>query len=130
MSETKSPGIDQISSFIERNGISTLLLVAGVYVAYTNFLKPAGDKYVQMLDAVTESNVSLTNTIAELKDGLRDVGERNTVLANKNSDSLSDIEQHLRELELISRNIEKQLSELRNPRYMPSISEPSIEALE
>ena len=130
MSETKSPGIDQISSFIERNGISTLLLVAGVYVAYTNFLKPAGDKYVQMLDAVTESNVSLTNTIAELKDGLRDVGERNTVLANKNSDSLSDIEQHLRELELISRNIEKQLVELRNPRYMPAISEPPIEALE
>lgn len=130
MSESKNPGVDQISSFIEKNGISTLLLVAGIYVAYANFLKPAGDKYVKMLDAVTESNISLTETISQLKDGLRDVGEKNTLLATKNSDSLSDIEEHLRELELISRNIEKQLGELRNPRYMPPISEPSIEAFE
>lgn len=130
MSETKSPGIDQISSFIERNGISTLLLVAGVYVAYTSFLKPAGDKYVAMIESVTKSNESLTATISELKNGIVLIGEKNTKVGEQNAESLDDIEQHLRELELISRNIEKQLGELRNPRYMPSISEPSIEALE
>ena len=130
MSETKNPGIDQISSFIERNGISTLLLVAGVYVAYTSFLKPAGDKYVAMIESVTKSNESLTATISELKNGIVLIGEKNTKVGEQNAESLDDIEQHLRELELISRNIEKQLSELRNPRYMPSISEPSTEALE
>ena len=130
MSETKNPGIDQISSFIERNGISTLLLVAGVYVAYTSFLKPAGDKYVAMIESVTKSNESLTATISDLKNGIVLIGEKNTKVGEQNAESLEDIEQHLRELELISRNIEKQLGELRNPRYMPSISEPSVEAFE
>ena len=52
MSDAKTPGVDQIGSFIEKNGIALLLLVAGIYVGYTSFLKPAGDKYVAMLDAV------------------------------------------------------------------------------
>ena len=119
MSDEKKPGIDQISSFIEKNGISTLLLVAGIYVGYTSFLKPAGDKYVAMLDAVTASNVSLTQTISELKDGMVLIGQANTEIGNKNADSLSDIEQHLRELEAISRDIQSKLSELRQPRYLP-----------
>ena len=118
MSESK-PGIDQISSFIEKNGISTLLLVAGIYVGYTSFLKPASEKYVAMLDAVTASNVSLTDTIAQLKDGMVQIGQANTEIGNKNADSLSDIEQHLRELEVISRDIQSKLSELRQPRYLP-----------
>ena len=119
MSDEKKPGIDQISSFIEKNGISTLLLVAGIYVGYTSFLKPAGDKYVAMLDAVTASNVSLTDTIAQLKDGMVAIGQANTEIGNKNSDSLSDIEQHLRELETISRDIQSKLGDLRQPRYLP-----------
>ena len=73
--EAKTPGVDQISSFIEKNGISTLLLVAGIYVGYTSFLKPASEKYVAMLDAVTASNVSLTDTIAQLKDGMVQIGQ-------------------------------------------------------
>jgi hypothetical protein len=117
--EDKKPGIDQISSFIEKNGISTLLLVAGIYVGYTSFLKPAGDKYVAMLDAVTESNVSLTATIAELKTGMIEIGQRNATRGEQAADSLQDIEQHLRELETISRNIESKLGELRQPRYLP-----------
>ena len=128
MSDEKKPGIDQISSFIEKNGISTLLLVAGIYVGYTSFLKPAGDKYVAMLDAVTESNVSLTQTIAELKNGMVLIGQANTEIGNKNADSLSDIEQHLRELETISRDIQSKLGDLRQPRYLPRpepIDEPA-----
>lgn len=126
--EAKTPGVDQISSFIEKNGISTLLLVAGIYVGYTSFLKPAGDKYVAMLDAVTESNVSLTQTISELKSGIVLIGEKNTKVGEQNAESLDDIEQHLKELEQISRSIEKQLSELRQPRYLPRpepIDEPA-----
>ena len=128
MSDEKKPGIDQLSSFIEKNGISTLLLVAGIYVGYTSFLKPASEKYVAMLDAVTASNISLTQTISELKDGLRDVGEKNTRVGEQNSESLKDIETHLRELESISRSIENQLGELRQPRYLPRpepINEPT-----
>ena len=127
MSESK-PGIDQISSFIEKNGISTLLLVAGIYVGYTSFLKPASEKYVAMLDAVTASNVSLTDTIAQLKDGMVQIGQANTEIGNKNAESLSDIEQHLRELEVISRDIQSKLGELRQPRYLPRpepIDEPA-----
>ena len=124
MSDEKKPGIDQISSFIEKNGISTLLLVAGIYVGYTSFLKPAGDKYVAMLDAVTESNVSLTQTISELKVGMIEIGQKNTQQGEQNAESLKDIEQHLRELETISRNIESKLGELRQPRYLPPQPEP------
>ena len=119
MSDESKPGLDQLSSFIEKNGISTLLLVAGIYVGYTSFLKPASEKYVAMLDAVTASNVSLTDTIAQLKDGMVQIGQANTEIGNKNADSLSDIEQHLRELEVISRDIQSKLSELRQPRYLP-----------
>lgn len=122
MADSK-PTADQISSFIEKNGISTLLLVAGAYVAYTSFLKPAGDKYVAMLDAVTESNVSLTQTISELKIGMIEIGQKNTQQGEQNAESLKDIEMHLRELETISRNIESKLSELRQPRYLP-VPEP------
>lgn len=125
MSESK-PGIDQISSFIEKNGISTLLLVAGIYVGYTSFLKPAGDKYVAMLDAVTESNVSLTATITELKSGIVLIGEKNTHIGEKNAESLSDIESHLKELESISRDIDSKLNELRSRRFMPTV-ETSVE---
>lgn len=127
MSESK-PGIDQISSFIEKNGISTLLLVAGIYVGYTSFLKPASEKYVAMLDAVTASNISLTDTIAQLKDGMVEIGQKNTQQGEQNAESLKDIEMHLRELETISRNIESKLSELRQPRYLPRpepIDEPA-----
>ena len=117
--EGKTPGVDQVSSFIEKNGISTLLLVAGIYVGYTSFLKPASEKYVAMLDAVTESNVSLTQTISELKSGIVLIGEKNTKVGEQNANSLEGIQTHLRELESISRNIERQLGELRQPRYLP-----------
>ena len=124
MSDEKKPGIDQISSFIEKNGISTLLLVAGIYVGYTSFLKPASEKYVAMLDAVTESNVSLTSTIDELKSGIVLIGEKNTHIGEKNAESLHDIESHLRELESISRDIDSKLNELRTRRFMPAVEAP------
>lgn len=105
--------IAAFSSFIEKNGISTMILCVVAYVGYTSFLAPASAKYMSMLDAVTESNVSLTSTIDELKSGIVLIGEKNTHLGEKNSDSLEDIETHLRELESISRDIDRKLDALR-----------------
>jgi hypothetical protein len=123
--EAKTPGIDQISSFIEKNGISTMILCVVAYVGYTSFLAPASAKYMQMLDAVTESNVSLTSTIDELKSGIVLIGEKNTHIGEKNAESLNDIESHLRELESISRDIDSKLNELRTRRFIPSVETPS-----
>ena len=117
--------INAIGSFIEKNGISTMILCVVAYVGYTSFLAPASAKYMQMLDAVTESNVSLTSTIDELKSGIVLIGEKNTHIGEKNAESLSDIESHLRELESISRDIDSKLNELRTRRFMPSVETPS-----
>lgn len=116
--------INAIGSFIEKNGISTMILCVVAYVGYTSFLAPASAKYMQMLDAVTESNVSLTSTIDELKSGIVLIGEKNTHIGEKNAESLSDIESHLRELESISRDIDSKLNELRTRRFIPSVETP------
>jgi hypothetical protein len=128
MSESKqidSGQISAISGFIEKNGISTMILCVVAYVGYTSFLAPASAKYMSMLDAVTESNVSLTSTIDELKSGIVLIGEKNTHLNEKNAESLEDIESHLRELESISRDIDSKLNELRTRRFIPSVETPS-----
>jgi peptidoglycan hydrolase CwlO-like protein len=130
MAEDQSNHINAISSFIEKNGISTMILCVVAYVGYTSFLAPASAKYMSMLDAVTESNVSLTATIETLKSGIVLIGEKNTHLGEKNSESLADIETQLRELEVISRDIDSKLNELKNRRYIPPIPEPVREAFE
>lgn len=127
MSDEKidSNQISAISGFIEKNGISTMILCVVAYVGYTSFLAPASAKYMDMLDSVTESNVSLTATIETLKSGIVLIGEKNTHIGEKNSDSLEDIESHLRELESISRDIDSKLNELRTRRYIPQVETPS-----
>ena len=127
MAESKqidSNQINAIGSFIEKNGISTMILCVVAYVGYTSFLAPASAKYMQMLDSVTESNVSLTSTIDELKSGIVLIGEKNTHIGEKNSESLHDIESHLKELESISRDIDSKLNELRTRRFMPAVEAP------
>ena len=130
MAEDQSNHINAISSFVEKNGISTMILCVVGYVGYTSFLAPASAKYMSMLDAVTESNVSLTATIETLKSGIVLIGEKNTHIGEKNAESLHDIESHLRELESISRDIDSKLNELKNRRYISPISEPMREAFE
>lgn len=124
MVEDQSNHINAMSSFIEKNGISTMILCVVAYVGYTSFLAPASAKYMSMLDAVTESNVSLTATIDSLKSGIVLIGEKNTHIGEKNSESLADIEQHLRELEAISRDIDSKLNELRASRF-PAMPAPA-----
>ena len=117
--QKKSDIASQVTEFVAKNGVSTFLLLALAYVGWTELVKPASQKYIAMLDAVTESNVSLTATIAELKDGMVKIGEVNTDIGNKNTQSLADIEEHLEKLEEISRDIDRKLDLLRRPSYSP-----------
>lgn len=112
---------EAISEFLSKNGISTFLLLLFLYVSYQNFLKPASDRYMKLLDSVSESNVSLTATIDDLRVGLRDVGERNTELSIANSASLSSIDMKLKSIEELSKDIDNKLDMMRQPRgYMPT----------
>ncbi len=126
--QKKSDIASQVTEFVAKNGVSTFLLLALAYVAYTELVKPASAKYLAMLDAVTESNVSLTATISDLKEGMVKIGELNTEIGNKNANSLSDIEDHLEKLEEISRDIDRKLDLLRRPSYLPEKQEdPDVE---
>lgn len=118
--------VEQVTTFIEKQGIATFLLIAVAYVAYTSFLEPAGRRYVAMLDAVTQSNVSLTETISELKKGMVEIGIKNTEVGTKNAESLSDIEDHLKQIEVLSREIKLKLdsSLIRSPYSPPPPTPP------
>ena len=120
--QKKSDIASQVTEFVAKNGVSTFLLLALAYVGWTEIVKPQSTKYLAMLDAVTESNVSLTETISQLKDGMVKIGEANTEIGNKNTESLADIEDHLEKLEQISRDIDRKLDLLR-PRSFTPISE-------
>ena len=117
--KSSSPGFEQISTFIEKQGISTLLLLAGVYVGYTSVLLPMSSKYMAMLDSVAESNVSLTATIDDLRQGLRDVGESNARTLGETSTHLDSIDDKLNDIEKISRDIDSKLEILTRSRYNP-----------
>ena len=128
MTEESKPSVphapfsaEAISEFLSKNGISTFLLLLFLYVSYQNFLKPASERYMKLLDSVSESNVSLTATIDDLRVGLRDVGERNTELSIANSASLSSIDMKLKSIEELSKDIDDKLDMMRQPRgYMPT----------
>ena len=66
-----------ISKLVEKHGLATMLLLAFLYVAWTSFLSPAADRYMKLLDSVTESNETLSKVIEELKRGIVDIGESN-----------------------------------------------------
>ena len=130
MTEEQKPSVphapfssEAISEFLSKNGISTFLLLLFLYVSYQNFLKPASDRYMKLLDSVSASNVSLTATIDDLRIGLRDVGERNTELSLSNSASLSSIDSKLESIEELSKDIDRKLDMMRQPRgYAPTSS--------
>ena len=117
--KSSAPGFEQISTFIEKQGVSTLLLLAGIYVGYTSFLLPMSSKYMSMLDSVAASNVSLTATIDDLRQGLRDVGENNARTLGETSTHLDSIDDKLNDIEKISRDIDSKLEILTRSRYNP-----------
>ena len=72
-----------------------------------------------MLDSVAESNVSLTATIDDLRQGLRDVGESNSRTLGETSTHLDNIDGKLNDIEKISRDIDSKLEILTRSRYNP-----------
>ena len=98
-----------ISKFLEKNGLSTLLLLAFIYVAWTSFLSPAAERYMKLLDSVTESNETLSKVIDQLKQGIVDIGEANGRQMNVNQDLLRTIDRRTEE-------ISRKLDELRGSR--------------
>ena len=98
-----------ISKFLEKNGLATLLLLAFLYVAWTSFLSPAADRYMKLLDSVTESNETLSKVIDELKRGIVTIGESNGKQMQVNQDLLRTIDRRTEE-------ISRKLDELRGGR--------------
>jgi type II secretory pathway component PulM len=98
-----------ISKFLEKNGLATLLLLAFLYVAWTSFLSPAADRYMKLLDSVTESNETLSKVIDQLKQGIVNIGESNGKQMQVNQDLLRTIDRRTEE-------ISRKLDELRGGR--------------
>jgi type II secretory pathway component PulM len=98
-----------ISKFLEKNGLATLLLLVFLYVAWTSFLSPAADRYMKLLDSVTESNETLSKVIDQLKQGIVTIGESNGKQMQVNQDLLRTIDRRTEE-------ISRKLDELRGGR--------------
>jgi len=103
-----------ISKFLEKNGLATLLLLAFLYVAWTSFLSPAADRYMKLLDSVTESNETLSKVIDQLKQGIVNIGESNGKQMQVNQDLLRTIDRRTEE-------ISRKLDELRGGRGQPYV---------
>jgi type II secretory pathway component PulM len=87
-----------ITKFLEKNGLATLLLLAFLYVAWTSFLSPAADRYMKLLDSVTESNETLSKVIDQLKQGIVNIGESNGKQMQVNQDLLRTIDRRTEEI--------------------------------
>ena len=87
-----------ISKFLEKNGLATLLLLAFLYVAWTSFLSPAADRYMKLLDSVTESNETLSKVIDQLKQGIISIGEANGTQMEVNQELLRTIDRRTEEI--------------------------------
>ena len=123
--ETSATSVEGITKLLEKHGLATFLLVAILYVGWTSFLSPAADKYMKLLDSVTESNKSLAATIVELKDGMVKIGEANTQIGRDNERLLESIERRLQDVEETSKEISRKLDDLRGGRgqqYTPPIT--------
>ena len=112
--ESTSPtSVEGITKLLEKHGLATFLLVAILYIGWTSFLSPAADKYMKLLDSVTESNKSLAATIVELKDGMVKIGEVNTEIGRENEKILGNIDRRLEDVEDLQKEISRKLDDLR-----------------
>lgn len=129
MSEEESAPIgnasaNQLSGLLEKHGLATFLLLAGIYVAWTSFLSPAADRYMKLLDSVTESNAALSEVVKELKQGIVDIGE-------KNGEVMQGVDRRLQDVERISLEISRKLDDLKlaapAPRPAGNFTIPNLE---
>ena len=130
MSDTPSPqpfSAEAFSDFLSKNGISTVMLIAVSYVAWTSFLKPASERHIALLDSVSETNKSLSVAVEDLRLGLRNVGEKNEKTLAKNEGNIEEIIKKVDTLTELSRDIDRKLSDLRPRSYIPPAPQLSAE---
>jgi hypothetical protein len=101
-----------ISNFLQKNGLATLLVLAGLWFV----VLPLNDRYQLMLEEVSKSNSSLSETVKELKEGIITIGKTNSENVSINQDMLKDIDRRLKDVEEASKDISRKLDDLRGGR--------------
>lgn len=101
-----------ISNFLQKNGLATLLVLAGLWFV----VLPLNDRYQLMLEEVSKSNTSLSETVKELKEGIITIGKTNSENVSINQDMLKDIDRRLKDVEEASKDISRKLDDLRGGR--------------
>ena len=116
--------VNGISEFLQKNGLATMLVLAGLWFV----VLPLNERYQQMLEEVSKSNSSLSETVKELKEGIITIGKTNSENVAINQDMLKDIDRRLEDVEQASKEISRKLDDLRGGRgslYQPK-SLPSL----
>ena len=104
--------VNGISEFLQKNGLATMLVLAGLWFV----VLPLNERYQQMLEEVSKSNTSLTETVKELKEGIVTIGRTNSEVVADNQSMLKDIERRLEDVEEASKEMVGLLRDLRGGR--------------
>ena len=104
--------VNGISEFLQKNGLATMLVLAGLWF----IVLPLNQRYQKMLEEVSQSNASLSETVKELKEGIVTIGRTNSENVSINQDMLKDIDRRLQDVEEASKEISRKLDELRGGR--------------
>jgi cell division protein FtsB len=115
-----------ISEFLQKNGLATMLVLAGLWFV----VLPLNERYQKMLEEVSQSNTSLSDTVKELKEGIIEIGRSNQSNIAASQDLLKDIDRRLQDVEDASKEISRKLDDLRGGRgsaYTPpqNFTEPA-----
>ena len=113
--------VNGISEFLQKNGLATMLVLAGLWFV----VLPLNERYQQMLEEVSKSNTSLTETVKELKEGIVTIGRTNSEVVADNQVMLKDIERRLEDVEEASKEMVGLLRDLRGGRgqqYAPPVT--------
>ena len=113
--------VNGISEFLQKNGLATMLVLAGLWFV----VLPLNERYQKMLEEVSQSNTSLTETVKELKEGIVTIGRSNSETVSSNQVMLKDIERRLEDVEEASKEMVVLLRDLRGGRvqqYTPPIT--------
>ncbi len=107
--------VNGISEFLQKNGLATMLVLAGLWFV----VLPLNERYQKMLEEVSQSNTSLSETVKELKEGIVTIGRTNSENVSINQDMLKDIDRRLQDVEEASKEISRKLDDLRGGRGQP-----------
>lgn len=113
--------VNGISEFLQKNGLATMLVLAGLWFV----VLPLNERYQKMLEEVSKSNTSLSETVKDLKEGIITIGRTNSENVSLNQDMLKDIDRRLQDVEEASKEISRKLDELRGGRgqsYTPPVT--------